>query len=262
MKEMAKINPKTRSGRAQYLRNTRRIKKKIERRFSASIRYLFRRQVASIKRVTSKGDPARAEAAAKMVVDYYAPQMRKVFLKYYTFAARQAARNSIAHLKGIKQESTVDNFIAHFVEAETARKVKHINFYTKYRIRLAVEKGIKDGLGEPEIAKLIREVAPRIMSPQRSLTIARTEVHTAFEEATRAVAADLPAEIEKTWLATIDGRVRDAHAAMHGKTVRKNGTFTLYSNSGFPVEMQGPGDIDAPAELVINCRCTIIFVPK
>ena len=57
---------------------------------------------------------------------------------------------------------------------------------------------------------------------------------------------------EKEWLATLDDRVRDSHAALDGDVVGLNETF----NNGLAY----PGDPTGDAGEIINCRCTLVPV--
>lgn len=57
----------------------------------------------------------------------------------------------------------------------------------------------------------------------------------------------------KTWVATIDSVVRDAHADADGQTVRLREEFIVGG-----VNMSEPHDPKGGAENVINCRCTMI----
>jgi uncharacterized protein with gpF-like domain len=59
--------------------------------------------------------------------------------------------------------------------------------------------------------------------------------------------------VVRTWMATLDERVRDSHRAMHGQ---KRGLAEAFeSPSG--ASLMFPGDPSAPAEEVINCRCVL-----
>jgi uncharacterized protein with gpF-like domain len=72
---------------------------------------------------------------------------------------------------------------------------------------------------------------------------------------------------KKQWLATKDGRTRDAddewnHEAMDGEQVDKGSTFTMYSRKGTVNNLKYPGDPDGSPGNVINCRCTQIYITE
>jgi len=56
----------------------------------------------------------------------------------------------------------------------------------------------------------------------------------------------------KTWRSVRDDRVRDAHVEAQGQTVAVDEPFIV---GGFP--MMFPGDMRAPADLWMNCRCVM-----
>lgn len=61
-------------------------------------------------------------------------------------------------------------------------------------------------------------------------------------------------ELEKEWMATLDGRTRHSHAVLDGEHVPNNKKF---SNG-----CRFPGDPQGPAAEVYNCRCTlVVFLP-
>ena len=67
-------------------------------------------------------------------------------------------------------------------------------------------------------------------------------------------AEDYGIEMQKTWLATLDDRTRDAHAELDGETVDIDKPFK--NSIG---EIMFPCDPDCKdGENVYNCRCTMI----
>jgi hypothetical protein len=124
-------------------------------------------------------------------------------------------------------------------------------------IRRAIAKGAEDGLGSREIARSIRKV--RGLTPSRSETIARTEIHGAAsyaqEETGRIAQVDLGLTLKKFWIPALDERVRDAHRAMaNSGGVLMDDDFIV---NGVP--MSRPGDPRGGASNVIRCRCTMVL---
>jgi SPP1 gp7 family putative phage head morphogenesis protein len=119
----------------------------------------------------------------------------------------------------------------------------------------AITRGVDQGEGTEAIARRIRTVAK--LSPWRAATIARTETHQAAlfaqAETARTSAEEYGLKLEKVWLATLDSRTRDAHAAMNGKAVPIDQKFNVGG-----VLMDRPGDPAGGAANVVNCRCTLI----
>jgi len=89
--------------------------------------------------------------------------------------------------------------------------------------------------------------------------IVRTEATNAANYATEQAALNLfpGADMTKTWRSGFDARVRDAHRAANGQIVPFNSKFSVGGES-----LQRPGDPSASASNRINCRCSMIVLPK
>jgi hypothetical protein len=92
----------------------------------------------------------------------------------------------------------------------------------------------------------------------RAETVARTEAMTALHKAQdeglrQAVETGqiAPSQIRRTWRSAADKRVRDTHQALNGETVGYGEPFESPSGA----RLMFPGDPNAPAAEIINCRC-------
>jgi len=63
--------------------------------------------------------------------------------------------------------------------------------------------------------------------------------------------------MQKRWISALDGRTRDPHARANGQKVNEKEPFNVGGE-----RMMYPGDPNASAGNVVNCRCTIAVVPK
>ena len=63
-------------------------------------------------------------------------------------------------------------------------------------------------------------------------------------------------EMKKEWIASFDDRTRDTHAEADGQVVNYNDPFFV---GGY--QIQYPGEPGAPANEVINCRCSVAPFP-
>ena len=109
---------------------------------------------------------------------------------------------------------------------------------------LRLGKRLADTVGEKDYKAAVRNARTMATSAQNAGRIA------AFERA-----ENMGIELEKMWIATLDGRTRHSHAAIDGEVVP---TKAAFSNG-----LQYPGDMAPgnPGE-VYNCRCTTIAVLK
>lgn len=111
-----------------------------------------------------------------------------------------------------------------------------------------------------EIDRITGRYSDRLLQ-LRGETIARTETLTALRasqyEAARQLAESGNVDrdlISLQWKATRDMRTRDSHSALHNKVANLDQPF-ISPLTGAAIRY--PGDPQAPAEEVINCRCAL-----
>lgn len=117
----------------------------------------------------------------------------------------------------------------------------------------------KKPLSSKQIDDMVKRYSERMVK-YRSEVIARTEalrsVHQGSEEMYRQAIAngDLrPESLSREWNTAKDERVRDSHSSMNGQVQPFGQPFV----SGLGNLLNYPGDPDAPAEDVIQCRCAV-----
>ncbi|MCM6774994.1 phage head morphogenesis protein [Nocardia sp. CDC159] len=95
---------------------------------------------------------------------------------------------------------------------------------------------------------------------RRPSLVARTETAGALNaarlESARVMGEITGETLQKAWLATIDTRTRTTHFAADGQRVDLDGDFQLANG----VKLRWPGDPEAPASEVCNCRCAIMIL--
>lgn len=123
-------------------------------------------------------------------------------------------------------------------------------------VQQALEEGVAQGASIEDLAKGVREVFDQA-SRERSKVIARTEVISASNgaavESARSLGSDVVAG--KEWIAAVDERTREDHAAADGQVVPVDGTFDV---GGEPLAY--PGDPVGDPANTISCRCAVAFV--
>lgn len=137
-----------------------------------------------------------------------------------------------------------------------ARELRDRRFDTT--VRSAINTG--NVLAKDQIDRMVDRYAARYVA-YRAETIARTEalrsVHEGAYEMLQQVVDAGKADDEdliRSWVTAHDDRVRDSHAEMDGQEV--SGLDEPFI-SGLGNELMYPGDPDAPAEDVIQCRCVV-----
>jgi uncharacterized protein with gpF-like domain len=100
----------------------------------------------------------------------------------------------------------------------------------------------------------------------RARMIVRTESNKAMFYGQELGERDIKWESTKLWIAAKDHRTRHSHRKVDGDRIDSEGRFQVpvyKSIGGVQVQigydlMRGPGDPDATAGNVINCRCTMV----
>lgn len=203
-----------------------------------------------------------------------------------TFAARlgerQKAAGSIVALEtktGLTLETKLaygENYTAAIREAialHVAERITGISESLRAAIANVISDGVAQDLGTEAIAANIVEATSGEIGLARARRIARTEVHFAAMFGQIKAAEASPLQYEKEWLPTEDLRVRKGHAEMNEVRVKLADAFVvpLYRRqkvSGVSQwvqvgsdRMRYPGDPEASAANVINCRCSMMMWP-
>lgn len=125
---------------------------------------------------------------------------------------------------------------------------------TPVEVTNAINKGLAMGQSYTEMMRDLKGLVNR--KAFETMRILRTELHTAQELGTSAAydeALEQGVKGKVVWVATLDGRTRDSHAAMDGVARDEDGMFHGVITAEYP------GDPALDAEERINCRCDIRF---
>lgn len=124
--------------------------------------------------------------------------------------------------------------------------------YNEERLQTAVSSALVQGIDVKDLPRRISEHMSHARETEMS-NYARVSVYSASDEG--AYYAGLEAEkagleIEKTWLAIMDMRVRPSHKHLHGTTIPLHEKF-----HGYYGVLRFPHDSEAPPPETYNCRC-------
>lgn len=226
----------------------------------------LRRQVIKDKRRFINGVAAEYERLGALVIHDNSEQHRDDILKTLAqsyrriipaFGALIMTQVKSLQVKSDYEEDLYVELTRRWLNEQGLKRSKQIADTTEADVLGALAEGLEEGLGTAEIARRIRKVTT--LSPFRADLIARTETHAAATyasvETVRDAEQTLGVVMLKEWLPTIDSRTRDSHAAMAGSTpIPMDEKFIV---GGVP--MDRPGDPSAPAEEVLQCRCTMAY---
>ncbi|MGN6436867.1 MAG: phage minor head protein [Agriterribacter sp.] len=122
---------------------------------------------------------------------------------------------------------------------------------TRAFILRVIELGVKEGWG---IDRMVAKIRDDQILEARARMIARTETIRAANIGHKVGAKNFPYQVTKGWIAANDHRTRHTHRLVNGQWVEEDEKF---SNG-----LLFPGDPEAPAKEVINCRCRVIYKAK
>ena len=188
----------------------------------------------------------------EIAVSYVNGQMPDI----YTTNFNDAFKSEVKGIKGISYTLVDENTVKSLVgDGKLRLPKKRINpikdkRWNAKQINSSILQGILQG--EP-IDKMSERILPIVDNNQSAAVRTARTMTTQCENKGRMDRIDDLAEqgleIEKTWMATDDGKARDSHLELDGETVPYD--------EPFPNELMYPGDPDGDPSEVYNCRCTM-----
>lgn len=256
------FNLRSRSGKTRFWRSQNRKRDAFIRKMRREINALFKMEA---KEVISAIQNSQSQDMMEILIRETIQDNSKAFEPILSSNIQKAMKTFGSGVIGSLQpkkdaNDKLDFAIRQFIEREVGNKITKLSGATRRRVLKRVKEAVTqaeiEGLGIPEASKAI-EKSYSEFTKNRSLVIARTEIHNAAMEGSKkaAEATGIP-NLKKEWISSKDTRVRDMHRSMDGQRVELNEKFQVPSNDGIDM-MDGPGDISAPADQVINCRCVL-----
>ena len=133
--------------------------------------------------------------------------------------------------------------------------------WNKQKINSVITQAVLQGDSIPKIAQSLQKVTD--MNHTAAVRNARTSM-TAAQNAGRVEsykhAQDMGIEMEQEWLATLDSRTRHSHRKMDGERIPV--AKDKWHPAKFSNGCRYPGDPQAPASEIYNCRCTLVAAIK
>lgn len=215
-------------------------------------RYAFKTLKIHSKK-TAKAFTEKGEAAALSIIT----EARTDWYRAITASTTATAKAFISYtqLQLGAQKATFQEIVQAFITQNALQKSQIITSTSLELVREAILKGQREGLGKTEIAELIRTRVGGGMGEARSRTIARTETHNAATYSMQQAAEETERPLIREWIAVHDERSREAHIEADGQQRELDQPFEV---GGELIDRPGEGS----AENAINCRCTLIYIPK
>lgn len=243
-----------------YIASVETTRKKYEAIYEKQIASYFDTEREAVTKVLNSSASTSALAGrAEGAINDQSSKLQKILLNLYEDMSVDVGGQVASSLAG--EKGVIRDFLNLFGESQikyllllAGTKIKQISTTTLARVRLELTDGVAQGESIPELAKRIDGLYLQQIIPNRSVTIARTEVVASSNWASVESAKQSGLMLNKVWLATEDSRTRPDHADADGQEVAMDDQFTVGG-----VKMDQPGDSSAPADQTVNCRCTVYF---
>lgn len=245
-----------------YEQKNRRRMQLFERMFLRSMTFTIHGEMKRAARALRGGKISAYLATSTLIADL-SPKLADIYNVVGVFYARKTLRDVRKSAKeekafGLDQEF-IDRIIEYFKNNLLNKAVIPISETTRRDIMAILTKGEQEGWG---IDRMAFELERADLSLFRARRILRTEVLKAQNAGKNIGAEESEFETVKQWIAAKDERTRKSHRTVDGQYVDVTGRFAVPRRRGGYDMMTGPGDPDASAENVIQCRCTSVVVAK
>lgn len=198
---------------------------------------------------------------ARSMVNGYMPEVYALNHNYATFQVEKASLLDTSYT--LYDRQTVERIIKQnpkLLASPGKRKLAEIaagkdKRWQYKQLQSAITKSILMGDSIPNMAKrMARELSVKnYKSAVRYARTAATSAQNGGRVDAYKRAEEMGIDLEQEWLATLDGRTRDAHRHLDGEHVPVGQPFKV---DGY--EIKFPGDPSAPGHLIWNCRCTLV----
>jgi uncharacterized protein with gpF-like domain len=249
-------------------RQEQRFQERAVERLARSVEVELANNIASTMRALGRhesntGKQAEALAEHKAFIERALTKLyRKTSETFGERFLRAAVKHHFHRLETKEPVDTYESAISRWIRETAARKVTPIANTTMEQaqrvISRAVEEGIRQGMGQAELGKLInsqmREQGATV-SRARGRVIARTESHSASNAATLEAAKATGLPMRKEWVSRRGPRTREDHDEANGQIVNLDAPFIVGGE-----ELQYPGDMAGSGWNVINCGCAIVMI--
>lgn len=194
--------------------------------------------------------------------------MKNALKRVYIVGGLSNAKRVLRFVKGQTKAASRDDkwtwVIAEYLKTNGLDNVSvEITDTVKEKIRREIIKGTEEGYGTDKIVRNLKGADfPKWMAKR----IVRTEMNKAANMGAMVAAADLNIQVNKEWMSATDNRTRRIprdqydHLHMNGIQIGFDDRFVVPSTKTIDA-MLFPGDPDASVGNIVNCRCTVVFVP-
>lgn len=195
--------------------------------------------------------------ANKMAQDYINGKLPQIYTQNYNGVSESIESRIKGYSFEMVDQSTVRNLAKSddtLLPYKYVDGVKDVRWNTQ-KVNSEVLQGIIQGASIPNLAKQLRNVTE--MNRASAIRNARTTVTSAENKGRMDMlhdAQDKGVNVVKVWMATNDGRTREAHEDLNGQERPIDEPFDSMLG-----EIMYPGDPHADPANVYNCRCSLTY---
>jgi hypothetical protein len=261
--------------RRAYSRKYQQMLKAFEVKHAGPVYRALRKQVVEFADVLER---AGANAAMNQVhLTLFNPHLQPVITDLYTEAGLMMARQVRGELRmeeqkrfGYNQEF-IDRIIDYLNRYLLDKSVRPISQTTREWALGVISKGQEEGTSIEEIARILRDGGLADSNGvtflrYQALRVVRTETLRATNVGAIKAAETSPFAVTKQWIAAHDARTRHSHKLVDGTVLDMGDKFSVQRWRGRNYlgnePMSQPGDPEASAENIIQCRCTVAIRAK
>jgi hypothetical protein len=232
------------------------------------IKKYFEDQQNKMMRRLKNANDNNIERIANQVVDDTSKNIRNILIAMNRVAIEDFGMDSYNDYKNQKMMTKAfepyNDLLSYWITLNVGNAVTLVDDTTKREIKDIIIESVALGWGignedTPDtIAFAIGQLYLDQIIPNRSETIARTEVMTAANKGSLEGAQQSGAELLKFWIPTYDGDTRDSHMEVgQHPAIELDQLFQVGQSQG-----EFPADARLSAKERINCRCAVGYKRK
>jgi len=264
--------------RKSYHRQVEAKRMAIEKRYLPKFVKLFKQQIGQFLSNIKNSNLQTAFAQLSnttnnaelftLLQNLYAETISKIaypiYTELYKEQSKQFARQKAFMTGAMGSNEVFTAFVLEYLNQYGLTLINWIDKTTKDTILKLITDGINSGLSTPQIADNIFNSG--LASLSRANTIVRTESTRAANAGIMNAGRQQRFKVWKVWISMGDGRERSfgkkdnySHLILDNSRVEEFEPFRQVGLNGVEAVAMQPGDITAPGDFTINCRCVIGF---
>jgi uncharacterized protein with gpF-like domain len=260
--------------RSEYWLKMERMRRLVERKYTPIMTEVLLKEFDTFAKAVKRDGPSAAMSGLGAVA--WDTKIMAVMSDMYREVAVQFS-NSAYRMVGIESRKAYNPFkLNSKFLSEIMRYLAQYGFYivafitqtTKKKLISLVTAAMNVGASVDDIVNMIVSKEMGEYARMRARMIIRTEVMRASNYSVSMGASEHPFELDKMWVSMRDARTRRIpkdqydHWEMDGQIRAIDEPFQSFDKLGRVVLADMPGDPKAPKGFLINCRCTVAYVPS